>query len=112
MKRIEAIIRHEKLESVKDALISSGIHGMTVVQAHGCGRERGAAESYRGTEYSVDFIPRLLLVLYVSDPLVSVAVDILLRSASTSQIGDGKIVIQSLEEAIRIRTGETGEEAF
>ena len=112
MKKIEAIIRHFKLEEVKDAITEAGVSGMTVTEVRGFGRQKGHKEQYRGAEYTVDFLPKVKIELVVSDDDVKKAVDAILAAARTGQIGDGKIFISSLSEAIRIRTGETGQESL
>lgn len=112
MKRIEAVIRHFKLEEVKDALTEAGVQGMTVSEVRGFGRQKGHKEHYRGAEYTVDFLPKAKIELVVADDQLKTAVDAILRTARTGQIGDGKIFISSAEEMVRIRTGETGEEAL
>jgi nitrogen regulatory protein P-II 1 len=112
MKKIEAIIRHFKLEDVKNALTEKGIHGMTITEVRGFGRQKGHTEMYRGTEYAVDFVPKVKVEVVVSDALVKTVIDSVLRSAQTGQIGDGKIFVIDLADTIRIRTGETGEEAL
>ena len=112
MKKIEAIIRHFKLEEVKDALTSVGVQGMTVSEVRGFGRQKGHKEQYRGAEYTVDFLPKAKMEVVVSDEQEQSVIDTILRSARTGQIGDGKIFITNLEEMIRIRTGETGDTAL
>lgn len=112
MKKIEAIIRHFKLEEVKSALTEHGIHGMTVTEVRGFGRQKGHTEMYRGTEYSVDFVPKIKLEIIVADKDVKSVVDTIIRSAQTGQVGDGKIFVSDLADAIRIRTGECGETAL
>ena len=112
MKKIEAILRHFKLEEVKDALNEIGIKGMTVTEVRGFGRQRGHTETYRGAEYSVDFLPKVKLEVAISDDLVDTTVEAITKSAATGKIGDGKIFISSLDEVIRIRTGETGADAI
>ena len=112
MKKIEAVIRHFKLEEVKDALTAAGIHGMTVSEVRGFGRQKGHKEQYRGAEYTVDFLPKVKLEIVVPDAMVREAADTIIRVARTGQIGDGKLFVTNLEEVIRIRTGETGEEAL
>ena len=112
MKKIEAIIRHYKLEEVKNALSAAGIQGMTVSEVRGFGRQRGHKETYRGAEYTVDFLPKVKLEVVVSDGLVDNASKIIMETARTGQIGDGKLFVTQLQEVIRIRTGETGEEAI
>jgi nitrogen regulatory protein P-II 1 len=112
MKKVEAIIRHYKLEDVKNALCESDILGMTVSEVRGFGRQRGHTETYRGTEYTVDFLPKVKLEIVVSDEDVTKALDLITRVAKTDKIGDGKIFVTDLCEVIRIRTGETGSEAI
>ncbi len=109
MKKIEAIIKPFKLEEVKDALAEVGIDGMTVIEVKGFGRQRGHTEIYRGSEYSVDFLPKLKLEVVVSAEALEGAVAAILAAARTNKIGDGKIFISEVEEAIRIRTAEKGE---
>lgn len=112
MKLIEAIIKPFKLDEVKDALNDIGIEGITVSEVKGFGRQKGHTELYRGAEYVVDFIPKIKLEVAVSDDLVNKVVETIQNSAKTGRIGDGKIFVISLEEAVRIRTGETGAEAI
>jgi nitrogen regulatory protein P-II 1 len=112
MKKIEAIIRHFKLEDVKNALTEAGVAGMTITEVRGFGRQKGHTETYRGTEYAVDFVPKVKLEVVVADEALRTAIDTILRTAQTGQIGDGKIFVTSLEDTIRIRTGETGGDAL
>lgn len=112
MKKIEAIIRHFKLEDVKNALSEQGVLGMTVTEVRGFGRQKGHTEMYRGTEYAVDFVPKVKLEVVVPDDATKSIIDTILRTAQTGQIGDGKIFISDMSDTIRIRTGETGEEAL
>ena len=112
MKKIEAIVRHFKLEDVKNALIEKGITGMTITEVRGFGRQKGHTEMYRGTEYRVDFVPKVKLEVVVDDAKVQTAINAIVKVAQTGQIGDGKIFVSPLEESIRIRTGETGGEAL
>ena len=112
MKKIEAVIRHFKLEEVKDALTKAGVHGMTVSEVRGFGRQKGHKEQYRGAEYTVDFLPKVKMEVVVDDADEKKVVDTILQTARTGQIGDGKIFVTSLEEVIRIRTGETGSESL
>lgn len=112
MKKIEAVIRHYKLEDVKNALTAAGVEGMTVTEVRGFGRQRGHKEMYRGAEYTVDFLPKVKLEVVVTEPMVREIVDTIIRVARTGQIGDGKIFVSDLAEVIRIRTGETSEEAL
>jgi len=111
MKKIEAIIKPFKLEEVKDALGEIGIQGMTVTEAKGFGRQKGHTEIYRGNEYTVDFLPKLKVELVLPDDQVEGAIEAIVKSAKTGKIGDGKIFVTPIEEAIRIRTEEKGEEA-
>ncbi len=112
MKKIEAIIKPFKLDEVKEGLTELGIHGMTISEVKGFGRQRGHTEIYRGAEYQVDFVPKLKLEVVVDSELVSQVVDTIEKNAKTGSIGDGKIFVSPLEEVIRIRTGERGEEAI
>ena len=112
MKKVEAVIRHFKLEDVKNALSEQGISGMTITEVRGFGRQKGHTEMYRGTEYAVDFVPKVKLEVVVSDDNLKDVIDTVMRSAQTGQIGDGKIFVTELADTIRIRTGETGEEAL
>jgi len=111
MKKIEAIIKPFKLEEVKDALSELGIEGMTVTEVKGFGRQKGHTEIYRGSEYTVDFLPKIKLEVVLADSLLEAAVKSIINSAKTGKIGDGKIFILDVDEAIRIRTEETGEKA-
>jgi nitrogen regulatory protein P-II 1 len=112
MKKVEAIIKPFRLEDVKSALQAAGLVGMTVSEVKGFGRQRGHTEIYRGSEYTVDFLPKLKIELVVSDGLVQTAVDAIIQAARTGKIGDGKIFVSSLEQVVRIRTGETGTAAI
>jgi len=112
MKKIEAIIKPFKLDDVKEALHEVGVQGMTVVEAKGFGRQRGHTELYRGAEYVVDFLPKLKLEAVVSDAAVQSAIDAITKAAQTGKIGDGKIFVSDVSEAVRIRTGETGDGAL
>ena len=112
MKKIEAIIRHFKLEEVKDALTQAGAQGMTVTEVRGFGRQKGQKEQYRGAEYVVDFLPKVKVEVIIPDSEKAKIVDTILRTARTGKVGDGKIFITSIEEVIRIRTGETGNTAI
>src|SRR5919108_5185019 len=108
MKKIEAIIRHFKLEDVKNALVEKGISGMTITEVRGFGRQKGHTEMYRGTEYRVDFVPKVKVEVAVDDAKLQPVIDAIVKGAQTGQIGDGKLFVSDLEETIRIRTGETG----
>ncbi|MDK9718082.1 nitrogen regulatory protein P-II family [Trichlorobacter thiogenes] len=112
MKLVEAIIKPFKLDEVKDALNEIGIEGITVSEVKGFGRQKGHTELYRGAEYVVDFIPKVKIEIAVSDELVGKVVETIQNTAKTGRIGDGKIFVIGLEEAVRIRTGETGGEAI
>ena len=111
MKKIEAVIKPFKLEEVKSALAGIGVQGMTVTEAKGFGRQKGHTEIYRGSEYVVDFLPKIKIELIVSDEQTQPVVDTILKSAKTGKIGDGKIFVQNVEQVVRIRTGETGQDA-
>jgi nitrogen regulatory protein P-II 1 len=111
MKKIEAIIKPFKLEDVKEALAEIGVEGMTVTEVKGFGRQKGHTEIYRGSEYTVDFLPKVKFDIVVSDDRVDQAVKAIIKSAKTGKIGDGKIFVTHIEEAIRIRTEERGENA-
>lgn len=111
MKKIEAIIKPFKLDEVKEALQDVGIQGITVTEAKGFGRQKGHTELYRGAEYVVDFLPKVKLEVILDDSLVERAVEAIEQAARTGRIGDGKIFVSAIEEAIRIRTGESGAEA-
>lgn len=112
MKKIEAIVRHFKLEEVKDALSAVGVQGMTVSEVRGFGRQKGHKEQYRGAEYTVDFLPKAKMEVVVDDEQAKEVIDTILRTARTGQIGDGKIFVSNMDEMIRIRTGETGNDAL
>ena len=111
MKKIEAVIKPFKLEEVKDALAEVGIEGMTVTEVKGFGRQKGHTEIYRGSEYTVDFLPKIKLEVVVADEAAEGAVKAITSAANTGKIGDGKIFVMPLEQVIRIRTGETGKDA-
>ncbi|MFA6960257.1 MAG: P-II family nitrogen regulator [Opitutaceae bacterium] len=111
MKLIIAIIKPFKLEEVKEALSSIGIEGMTVTEVKGFGRQKGHTEIYRGSEYTVDFLPKVKIEIVVTDELVSKTVDAIVKAAKTGKIGDGKVFVVALEEAVRIRTDERGDAA-
>ena len=109
MKKIEAIIKPFKLEDVKEALSGLGVEGMTVSEVKGFGRQRGHTEIYRGSEYTVDFLPKIKIEVVLGDALVTSAVDAIVKAAKTGKIGDGKVFVSPIENAVRIRTDETGE---
>ena len=112
MKKIEAIIKPFKLDEVKDSLQEAGVEGITVTEAKGFGRQKGHTELYRGAEYVVDFLPKLKLEVIVADSILEQAVEAIKKSAHTGRIGDGKIFVTNIEQATRIRTGETGDAAI
>ncbi|MBD3672128.1 MAG: P-II family nitrogen regulator [Planctomycetaceae bacterium] len=112
MKKIEAIIRHFKLEDVKTALTEAGALGMTITEVRGFGRQKGHKEQYRGAEYTVDFMPKAKMEIVVADDELDAIVKLIVDSARTGQVGDGKIFITDLTDVLRIRTGETGAEAL
>ncbi|MGD0655283.1 MAG: P-II family nitrogen regulator [Thermoguttaceae bacterium] len=112
MKKIEAYVRHYKLEDIKTALNEKGIQGMTVTEVRGFGRQRGHTEMFRGTEYTVDFVPKVKIEIAVPDNNVQDVMRTIVNTARTGQIGDGKIFVTNLDQTIRIRTGESGEQAL
>ena len=112
MKKIEAVIRHFKLEEVKDALHNKGVQGMTVTEVRGFGRQKGHTETYRGAEYAVDFLPKVKIEVVVTEAMLDAAIDAIVKAARTGKIGDGKIFVTSVEQVVRIRTGETNEAAI
>jgi nitrogen regulatory protein PII len=111
MKKIEAVIKPFKLEEVKDALADIGVEGMTVSEVKGFGRQKGHTEIYRGSEYTVDFLPKIKIEVVISDSLAEQAVNAIVKAAKTGKIGDGKVFVSPVEEAVRIRTDETGDKA-
>ncbi len=112
MKKIEAIIKPFKLDEVKNALTKIGVQGMTVTEVKGFGRQKGHTESYRGTEYAIDFLPKSKIEIIITDEVVNQAIEAIERAAKTGKIGDGKIFLFPVEEVIRIRTGERGKDAI
>ena len=112
MKLIKSIIKPFKLEDVKDALSEIGIEGMTVLEAKGFGRQKGHTEIYRGSEYTIDFLPKVVVEVVVPDDLADKVIDTIVTAAKTEKIGDGKVFVLPVEQAVRIRTGEQGEEAL
>jgi nitrogen regulatory protein P-II 1 len=112
MKKIEAIIKPFKLDEVKEALQEVGLQGITVIEAKGFGRQKGHTELYRGAEYVVDFLPKVKLEIVLNDEMVESAIESIRKAAQTGRIGDGKIFVSTVEEAVRIRTGETGSDAI
>jgi len=111
MKKVEVIIKPFKLEEVKDALASLGVEGMTVSEVKGFGRQKGHTEIYRGSEYTVDFLPKIKIEIVLSDEVVDAAVSAIVKAAKTGKIGDGKVFISPIDNAVRIRTEETGDRA-
>lgn len=112
MKKIEAIVRHHKVDDIKAALVKEGFLGMTVTEVHGFGKQRGHKETYRGAEYQVDFVPKVKLEIAVKDADLARVLDIIVNTARSGAIGDGKIFVTDLAQTIRIRTGESGENAL
>ena len=112
MKKIEAIVRHHKVEEIKKALVALGHHGMTITEVRGFGRQKGHTETYRGAEYVIDFVPKVKVEVAVSDANLPKVLDAIINAASTGKIGDGKIFVTALFETVRIRTKETGESAL
>jgi nitrogen regulatory protein P-II 1 len=112
MKKIEAIVRHHKVDDVKEALVGVGLQGMTITEVRGFGRQRGHTETYRGTEYRIDFVPKVKIEVVVGDEILDKTVSAIVGAAKTGQVGDGKIFVSDLAEVIRVRTGETGKAAI
>ena len=112
MKKIEAILRPHKLDEVREALQESGVHGLTISEVKGVGRQQGHTEVYRGSEYKVDFLPKIKLEVVVSDSMLDQVVSLIVKSAKTGSVGDGKIFVIPVEEVVRIRTEEVGEDAL
>lgn len=112
MKKIEAIIRPFKLDDVKEALLEEGVRGMTITEVRGYGRQKGHKETYRGSEYQIEFVPKIKIEVIVDDSMAEKTVEAILRTAKTGQVGDGKIFISSIEDVIRIRTDESGSSAL
>lgn len=112
MKKIEAIIRPFKLDEVKEALLEAGIRGMTITEVRGYGRQKGHKESYRGSEYQIEFVPKIKIEVVVDDSISEKVIDAILLTAKTGQVGDGKIFISDVSDVIRIRTDESGPEAL
>jgi nitrogen regulatory protein P-II 1 len=111
MKKVEAYIRHFKLDDVKDALNQQGVHGMTVSEVRGFGRQKGHTEMYRGTEYTIDFVPKIKIEVVVTDADLIKVIETITNTAKTGQVGDGKIFVTTLDDVVRIRTGENGDRA-
>lgn len=112
MKLVEAVVKPFKLEEIKDALLEIGVQGMTVSEVKGFGRQKGHKETYRGQEYTIEFVPKVKIEVAVTDGQVPRVIEAIIRTAKTGSIGDGKIFVQELSEVVRIRTGETGETAL
>jgi len=112
MKKIEAIIRPFKLEDVKEALVEEGVRGLTISEVRGYGRQKGHTETYRGSEYRIEFVPKIKIEVVVEDSKVEKIVDAILKTAKTGQVGDGKIFIYNVEDVVRIRTEESGKDAL
>jgi nitrogen regulatory protein P-II 1 len=112
MKKIEAIIRPFRIDDVREALAEIGVKGMTLTEVKGYGRQKGHTELYRGSEYQIDFLPKLKIEVVVADRMAETAVDTIIKAAKTGQVGDGKIFIYDVEDAVRVRTGESGEDAL
>ena len=112
LKKIEAIIRPFKLDDVKEALVEAGVRGLTISEVRGYGRQKGHTETYRGSEYRIEFIPKIKIEVVVEDSNVNKVIDAIIKSAKTGQVGDGKIFIYNVNEVIRIRTEESGEQAL
>ena len=111
MKKIEAVIKPFKLDEVREALSELGVNGLTVTEVKGFGRQKGHTELYRGAEYVVDFLPKIKIELVLTDEMVEAAMEAIIKAAHTGKIGDGKIFVSSVDQVVRIRTGETGESA-
>jgi nitrogen regulatory protein PII len=109
MKKIEAIVRPQTVENVREALLEAGVIGMTIIEVRGFGRQKGHTELYRGSEYQIDFLPKMKIEVVVPDKILEIAVSTIIRAAKTGQIGDGKIFISHIDDAIRIRTEESGD---
>ncbi len=112
MKKIEAIIRPHKVEEVREALVDLGVRGMTIIEVRGMGRQKGHTEVYRGSEYQIDFLPKIKVEVVVAERLLDGAIAAILKAAKTGNIGDGKVFVSTIDEAIRVRTEEVGESAL
>lgn len=112
MKKIEAVIRHHKLEEIKNALVKAGFNGMTVTEVRGFGRQKGHKETFRGAEYNVDFVPKIKVEITTTDAAATQIIDLIVGVARSGQVGDGKIFVSDLAQVVRIRTGETGDAAL
>jgi nitrogen regulatory protein P-II 1 len=112
MKKIEAIIRPHKMDDIREALLEVGIQGMTIIEVRGIGRQKGHKEMYRGSEYNIGFVPKMKFEVVVPDRLLDIAIQTILKSAKTGEIGDGKIFVSTIDEVIRVRTAESGDTAL
>jgi nitrogen regulatory protein P-II 1 len=112
VKKIEAIVRPHKVDDIREALLENGIRGMTLLEVKGIGRQKGHTEMYRGSEYQIDFLPKVKMEVVVPDELVQTAISTIIKAAKTGEVGDGKIFISTVDEAIRVRTEEVGEAAL
>jgi len=112
MKKIEAVVRHHKLDELKNVLVKAGFHGMTVTEVRGFGRQKGHKETFRGAEYNIDFVPKIKVEITCADAAVQQIIDLIVGSARSGQVGDGKIFVSELSQVIRIRTGESGDAAL
>ena len=112
MKKIEAIVRPHKVDDIREALLENGVRGMTLLEVKGIGRQKGHTEMYRGSEYQIDFLPKVKIEVVVPDQLVATAIETILKAAKTGEVGDGKIFVSAIEEVIRVRTEEVGEAAL
>jgi nitrogen regulatory protein P-II 1 len=112
MKKIEAIVRHHKIDEIKEALVKQGFHGMTISEVRGFGRQKGHKETFRGAEYTVDFIPKIKIEIAVKDESASQVIDLIVNASRSGQVGDGKIFVIDIGQTVRIRTGETGNAAL
>jgi nitrogen regulatory protein P-II 1 len=112
MKKIEAVVRHHRLDAIKSALVEAGFHGMTVTEVRGFGRQKGKTETYRGAEYTIDFLPKLKVEVIVADDQAAKVISAIISAARTGQIGDGKLFVSEISEVVRIRTGENGTTAL
>jgi nitrogen regulatory protein P-II 1 len=112
MKKIEAVVRPHKMDDIREALLEVGIQGMTIIEVRGIGRQKGHKEVYRGSEYNIGFVPKMKFEVVVPDRLLDIAIQTILKSAKTGEIGDGKIFVSTIDEAIRVRTAESGDTAL
>jgi nitrogen regulatory protein P-II 1 len=112
MKKIEAVVRPHKMDDIREALLEVGIQGMTIIEVRGIGRQKGHKEMYRGSEYNIGFVPKMKFEVVVPDRLLDIAIQTILKSAKTGEIGDGKIFVSTIDEVIRVRTAESGDTAL